>query len=54
MVLLNMQTNENSTIIANFESLYNETYIKFKNGYDGNITFAAGILDNTFKIYNII
>ena len=53
MVLLNMQTNENSTIIANFESLYNETYIKFKNGYDGNITFAAGILDNTFKIYNI-
>jgi hypothetical protein len=50
MVLLNMMTNSNSTIIANFESEYNETYINFQN--NKSCIFAAGILDNSFKIYD--
>ena len=55
MVFLNMQTNENSTIIANFESVYNETYIKFQNFNQNKKTiFAAGVLNNTFKIFDII
>lgn len=50
MVLLNMLTNSNSTIIANFESLYDETYINFQN--NKSCIFAAGILNNSFKIYD--
>ena len=50
MVLLNMTTNTNSTIIANFESLYDETFINFQN--NKSCIFAAGILNNSFKIYD--
>ena len=51
MVLLHMRTdNLANTILAKFESIYDETYTQYSNS--NNFIYLTGIYRNSFKIYN--
>lgn len=51
MVLLHMRTdNLANTILAKFESIYDETYAQYSNS--NNFIYLSGIYRDSFKIYN--
>ncbi len=51
MVLLHMRTdNLANTVLAKFESIYDETYTQYSNS--NNFIYLSGIYRNSFKIYN--